>query len=203
MLKVILARHGETEWNKKHLLQGSRSDTPLNQTGMQQAQALAERLKDEQIKAIYSSPLQRAMYTARVIAQNHGLEVIPLPALREIDMGELEGVPSANLKMHFVEFIGQTGADQQPITLTGGESLGDVQRRAWEAIESTGTQHSAGTIVAITHYFVIVALVCQVLHLPLAQSIHLRLNPGTITTFTLEGNNNTHLDLFNEKCYIR
>ena len=202
MLKVILARHGETEWNKKHLLQGSRSDTPLNQTGMQQAQALAERLKDEQINAIYSSPLQRAMYTARVIAQNHGLEVIPLPLLREIDMGEMEGVPSANLKMHFVEFIGQAEADQQPITLPGGESLGDVQRRAWKAIESAAAQHSAGTIVAVTHYFVIVALVCQVLNLPLPQSIHLRLNPGTITTFTRESNNSVHLDLFNEGCHI-
>ncbi len=69
MIKIILVRHGETEWNRVKRIQGSGSDTPLSEIGLGQAAAVALRLKNEKIQAIYSSPLQRALHTAQAIAQ--------------------------------------------------------------------------------------------------------------------------------------
>ena len=105
MVKIILVRHGETEWNKIHRIQGGASDVPLNEVGKQQASNVAGRLKNEKIQAVYSSPLQRALYTAREIARYHCLEVNLAPALKEIDAGSLEGLPSAELILGFDEYI--------------------------------------------------------------------------------------------------
>ena len=92
MVKVILVRHGETDWNQWRRIQGGNSDTPLNETGKAQAEAVALRLKREMIQAVYSSPLQRALDTARAIASYHPLKVEVLPALKEVDAGLLEGL---------------------------------------------------------------------------------------------------------------
>ena len=105
MVKIILVRHGETEWNKVKRIQGSASDTPLNEIGKAQAERVALRLKNEKIQAIYSSPLQRALHTAQAIARYHQLEVNQTPSLKEINVGELEGVFSADMKVRFDEFI--------------------------------------------------------------------------------------------------
>jgi len=69
-IRILLIRHGETEWNRIHRFQG-RIDVPLNQEGIDQAQALARTLKNERFAAIYSSPLTRAMETARLVKGFH------------------------------------------------------------------------------------------------------------------------------------
>jgi broad specificity phosphatase PhoE len=74
-LKLILVRHGETHWNKDGLVQGGDSDIELNDTGLEQARRLAAFLKNEPVIAIVSSPLQRAVATAEVIASQHQLPV--------------------------------------------------------------------------------------------------------------------------------
>jgi broad specificity phosphatase PhoE len=202
LAKIILVRHGETEWNKQHRIQGSNSDNPLNEAGLRQAGHLALYLKDEKIEAVYSSPLQRAMRTAQAIAEYHGLEVVPLSPLKEIDMGELEGILSAGLKLRFDEFICRSGEDRQPDRIPGGESVCDVQKRAWEAMKNIARRHPGATVAAVTHYFVIMAVVCQVLNLPLAHLVRLKLDPGSITAFTLDGNTYPRLELFNERCHL-
>ena len=92
MVQVILVRHGETDWNKSLRIQGGNSDTELNEKGQQQAEWLGLRLKQERIQAVYSSPLKRALDTAQAIAHHHQLEVQIEPALKELNVGELEGV---------------------------------------------------------------------------------------------------------------
>ena len=131
MVKIILVRHGETEWNKIHRIQGGASDVPLNDAGRLQAGNVAERLKDEKIQAIFSSPLQRALYTAREIARHHGLEVNLAPALREIDAGSLEGFPSTELIMSFDEYICRDNHLQTSGQYPMGDNICDVQKRAW------------------------------------------------------------------------
>jgi broad specificity phosphatase PhoE len=202
MVKIILVRHGETEWNKAHRIQGGTSDVPLNEVGINQARKLAERLKDEKIEAIYSSPLHRALDTAREVARYHGLEVNSLLALREIDAGSLEGFPAANLKLRFDEYICQGNYVQADIPYPLGEYICDVQKRSWVAIQDIARQHQ-GTVVIVTHYFVIMTLVCQILGLPLAQIVHLRLGQGTVTAFTLDGDGDARLELFNDSCHMQ
>jgi broad specificity phosphatase PhoE len=201
LIKIILVRHGETRWNQDHRIQGAGSDIPLNETGMHQAEAVALRLKEEVIKAIYCSPLQRALNTARAIAIHHQLDVNTITALREMEVGELEGVLSADLKLRFDEFICQQGDDPIKGKLPGGESICDVQNRAWDTVTTIAGRHSEGTIVFVTHYFVIMSLVCRILNLPLSHIPHLRLSPGTVTAFTLDGANGARLELFNDGCH--
>ena len=200
MVKIILVRHGETEWNKVKRIQGGDSDTPLSENGRQQAKALAARLRDEKITAIYSSPLQRAFNTARAIADYHQLEVTVLPSLKEIKVGELEGRLAADFSLRFDEFLCGNGCGKQPHVLPGGESIDDVQKRVWETILSLAENQSEGTLVLVTHYFVILAAICRILNLPLDQIVHLRLSTGTISAFTVD-NGNGRLELFNDNCH--
>ncbi len=104
--KIILIRHGETDWNLEKRIQGGSSNPPLNQWGREQAEGLARKLENEEISAIYSTPLQRGLDTARAIARYHsGIEVVAEPSLREIEAGELEGVTLAELGSHFSRFL--------------------------------------------------------------------------------------------------
>jgi len=91
MKRILLIRHGQTDWNVEGRWQGH-LDQPLNATGMEQAQALAEYLRDRPIDAIYSSDLARARVTAEQIAETHGLTVKTDPRWREQDLGVFQGL---------------------------------------------------------------------------------------------------------------
>jgi broad specificity phosphatase PhoE len=201
LLKVILVRHGETEWNIIRRIQGGNSDTPLNENGQRQAAGVAVRLKTEPVKAIYSSPLQRALHTAQAIAQfHHNLEIETRPSLREIMVGELEGMWGAEMKLRFDQLLCQYGNDRSLVKLPGGESLGDVQKRAWETFQEITGKHTEGTVVLVTHYFVILSIICQVLNLPLNEITRMRSHPGTVSIIVVE-NGHARLELFNDGCH--
>lgn len=90
MTRLLITRHGETQWNTEKRMQG-RSDSPLTAHGIWQAQQLARRLKDEKIDAIYSSPTPRAARTAEILKGSRGLQVRLLDDLMEINLGDWEG----------------------------------------------------------------------------------------------------------------
>ena len=91
MLKLIIVRHGVTEWNKEGRLQGKK-DIPLSKEGEEQADKLAKRLKDEKIDKIYASPLKRACKTAEIINKYHKLPINIEDGLREISYGIFDGI---------------------------------------------------------------------------------------------------------------
>src|SRR5437660_3083754 len=88
---LILARHGETDWNRDGRFQGH-ADPPLNNRGREQAYALADAVADERIEAVYASDLRRAHETAQIVAARKGLDVVIDPDLRERDVGEWSGL---------------------------------------------------------------------------------------------------------------
>src|SRR4030067_808201 len=153
MVRVILVRHGETDWNKVRRIQGGGSDTPLNEKGKQQTESLAARLKSEKIQAIYSSPLQRALFTAQAIARYHQQEVKIEASLKEINVGELEGASVIEMGKQLDQLLtaGESGALPK---MPGGESITEVQQRAWNAIRRL-TEYPDSTFVVVSHYFVI------------------------------------------------
>jgi broad specificity phosphatase PhoE len=195
LTKIILVRHGETDWNKVHRLQGGGSDTPLNETGKKQAARLAARLQSENFQAVYSSPLQRAVHTAEAIAGPHRLIVKIEKGLREIDLGNLEGFPSAQFPERFDRYVALNKHLAQ--NERGCESIKDLQDRAWQSINLIAAGNSGGVILAVSHYFVIVSLVCRVLNLPLEHLDRLNLSQGTLTSITLDTGGFTSLDFFN------
>ena len=201
MVRVILVRHGETDWNQIRRIQGGGSDTQLNDRGRQQAEGLATKLKQERIQAIYSSPLQRALDTAQVIARRHQVKVAIEPALKEIYAGELEGTPIDKIGSHLDQLLISEGQGESFFERHGGESLTKVQQRAWSTIQRLVNQHRDGVIVVVSHYFVILVIICSVLNLPLSQIGRLRVGAGSISTIVFD-EQAPRLVLFNDNCHL-
>ena len=201
MVRVILVRHGETEWNRLHQIQGSNSDTSLNKTGRQQVKSLALRLKKEPIQAIYCSPLERALETARAIASHHRLEVHLEPDLKEFNLGELEGIKIEDLDKSYRETLFITREGNIFPRVPGGESLKEVQQRAWGAIQRIISRYSEGEIVIVSHYFVLLTILCQGLNLPLLEMGRLRLDAASMSILTFKGQF-SRLLLLNDTCHI-
>jgi broad specificity phosphatase PhoE len=100
MATILLARHGETDWNREGRWQGW-ADPPLNETGRAQARELAEELRDVPFDAVYSSDLRRAHETAEIVAEPHGVPVLVDPGLREIDIGSWSGLTHDEIRQRF------------------------------------------------------------------------------------------------------
>ena len=147
MTRILLARHGETDWNRVGRWQGH-ADPPLNDAGRGQAAELAERLAGDGIAVIYSSDLMRASQTARVVADRLGLAVVEDAGLREIDVGSWSGLTRAEVEQRFPEgyarwLRGDIGHD--------GETREELSERVVGAVERIAAAHPGDTILAVTH----------------------------------------------------
>ena len=208
-MKLILVRHGETYWNDERRIQGGDSDIELNDTGLEQARKLAAFLENEPITAILSSPLQRAIATAEVIASHHQLPVEIDQGLRELKVGELEGMSVSNLSTTFSQFLMQWWQDGGAVKLPNGESLVELQQRAWKAVErllerhKTNPEHNEGsTIVVVSHYFVTLAIILKALNLPLDCFTKFKVDLGGVSILEIQ-DHGTRLLKFNDTSYQR
>ncbi len=147
MTRVILVRHGETDWNRERRAQGQ-ADIPLNHLGLRQAEEAARRLEPVAIDAVYSSDLVRARVTAEAIAARHGLEVRLDPRLREIDQGCWQGLTGEEIRRRWPALWGEARHHR---ARPGGESPGEVRRRALEALGDIVRAHPTGTVVVVSH----------------------------------------------------
>ena len=172
-MRLILVRHGETEHNRGGLTLG-RADVPLNERGRAQARAVATSFTRAPA-AIYASPLSRAFETAFAIGAATGVDVVMEPDLIEMDVGEMEHLAGAELRDRYPDFLrvwlSNNAADAR---MPGGETLREVQDRAWQAIERMRDAHADGEVVAVTHNFVILTAVCRALNLPLFEFRRMR-----------------------------
>jgi probable phosphoglycerate mutase len=145
---ILLARHGETDWNREGRFQGH-ADPPLNDTGRMQAAELAAELADAELAAVYSSPLRRAIETARVVAAARELEPLALDALREIDVGSWQGLTRAEIETRFPDQFARWLDYEQG--WTDGESYQEMGRRVVTALLELAAEHCGEQILAITH----------------------------------------------------
>ena len=172
-MRLILVRHGETDHNRRKLTLG-RADVPLNGRGVAQARAVAASFLRPPA-AIYASPLVRAADTARAIAASTGGSVVVEADLIEMDVGEMEHLTGAELRERYPAFLREwMSSDAGDARMPGGETLREVQERAWAAIERMRAAVPEGEVVAVTHNFVIATAVCRALHLPLGDFRKLR-----------------------------
>jgi probable phosphoglycerate mutase len=136
---LILARHGETDWNRDGIWQGH-GDPPLNDVGRQQSAELAGRLADVEIDALYSSDLRRAYETAEIVARAKGLEITADPDLREIDIGSWSGLTRAQIDERFP---GRERPD--------GESSEAFDERVVRTLHRIAGAHEGDRVLVITH----------------------------------------------------
>jgi broad specificity phosphatase PhoE len=135
---LLLARHGETDWNRQLRIQGS-SDIELNDLGRRQAQSLAQELTDVELDAIYSSDLARARQTAEAVAATHALEVTFDPRLRERSFGSWEGLTREDID------------ELPPGSRHDGESDEEVRKRVLAAIDEIAAAHPGEQVLVVSH----------------------------------------------------
>ena len=143
---IVLVRHGETDWNREHRFQGH-ADTPLNAAGRRQAVELAELLRGERFAAVYTSPLRRAAETASIVAARLGLQALELEALREIDVGDWQGLTVEEVRTRYPEQLHDAWHSGWP----NGESHADLDARVLPALLDLGRRHEGARVLGVTH----------------------------------------------------
>jgi len=185
-MDVFLLRHGETPFNREHRCQGI-SDLELTELGQQQAGKVALQLSDKTLHAIYSSHLQRATQTARIVSRGRSLPINIDQDLRELDHGELEGLTFIEIREKYGEFLERWRSEPANLLLPGGERLADVDERVWRAINRIVTSHDADhTILLVTHNFPILSMLCRVTETPLDEYRTFHLDPCGLSHLSYE-----------------
>ena len=149
MTTLILARHGETDWNRENRFQGH-ADPPLNDLGREQSAELAARLAGERIARVYTSPLRRASETAEIVARELGLEVEHLEGLREIDVGAWSGLTRDEVAVRFPDEYA-LWLDRAPHGYGEGETYDELAARVVPALRSLADRHPSETVLVVTH----------------------------------------------------
>jgi broad specificity phosphatase PhoE len=158
-MKLIIVRHGQAEHNVHSLMVGH-GDSILTDKGEEQVSLVAEKLRDEHIDAAYSSDLTRALHTAQGIMRHHPhVELNVTTALREVDMGELEG----KTKAEFHSAVKKSGKRWFELAPKGGESMIDTRARAAEFIERLFLEQKGKTVLLVSHGGFIRALLAHIL----------------------------------------
>jgi alpha-ribazole phosphatase len=176
-MRLLLARHGETEYNRQWRYQG-RTDLGLNRAGQRQAERLRQRLSQEPIDVIYASNLKRAAETAEIIARGRNFRVEFREELAELDFGRFEGMTYAEIVERY--------PDWQPsdynFAAYGGESLEQLSQRLG-AFEKELRSHNPAddNILIIAHAGSLRVLLCQLLGIDIKNWRRFRLVPASLT----------------------
>lgn len=148
MTTVLLARHGESDWNAAGRWQGH-TDRPLTDRGRAQARELQQRLADTKLDAIYASDLERARETARIVAESRGLEVQQLPALREVDVGSWSGLTRAEAEQRFPRAYARWVAGGEG--WDDGETYQQLSERVVGAVLGIAADHPGARLLVVSH----------------------------------------------------
>jgi probable phosphoglycerate mutase len=151
MARLLLLRHGQSVWNAEGRWQGT-ADPELSAEGGSQAAAAAEHLEQEDLWAVWASPLQRAWQTAQIISTTLGLGAVQVdPGLRERDVGELSGLTTPEIEERWPGLLAEWRSGQRD-TLPGGE--GDIRERVVAAVQRIAiASDEAGheSVLVVTH----------------------------------------------------
>lgn len=201
-MKLILTRHGETDFNLARRYQGQR-DVPLNQTGIRQAEQLARRFSKERIDAIYSSDLSRAVGTAKCIANMQRLA----PAFqmdlrwRELSFGDWEGLNHEEINAGWRDEVVKWYADPVNVSPPNGETLLQLTGRVQSALDEAKDKHKDQTVLVVSHGGVIQALLCSTLGVGLSRYWQFHVLPASLTIISFY-EDSAMLNLFNDISYL-
>ncbi len=197
-LRLILARHGETLWNRDRKIQGI-TDIGLSDLGMEQAKKLALSLQNEKLDAIITSPLERAYETARIIGTYHDLSIAVENDLQELDVGKLGGMTFTELMVMYPEFLGQWMLDNASVVMPHGESLMELQERVWPVIQRICK--NAENALIVSHNFVIITILCKIQNFSLSHTTKIRVSLASKTHIDFK-NGTGNIVLFNDTAHL-
>lgn len=195
-LTLFLARHGQTDSNEIGRYQGW-GTRPLTDHGRDQAREQARYLAKTDVSALYTSPLVRARQTADIIASAGSLEPEEVPAFSELDMGELEGVPFEEGRRRYADFWESWENNVATTRLPNGETVDELQARAWSAVEDIRARHTDETVVVVSHYFTILSVICRSLDISLNSLQRFRIDNGSFSGIYFDDERPPMLTLLN------
>jgi alpha-ribazole phosphatase len=168
MTRLILIRHGETDWNVEGRWQGH-ADVPLNERGQAQALEVAASFAETRIDAIYASDLKRTAETAEPLARSQGLEIRIDPRLREIDQGEWQGLLIDEIQTRYAEQFRRRRANPLEVAPPGGETALQVRERVLAAVQDILAAHPGQTVAIVSHGFALAVIRAYFQGIPIEQ----------------------------------
>lgn len=203
-MKIILVRHGQTQWNSDARVQG-RTDIHLNARGEAQAKAVGEWLSGRRVDAVYSSPLKRAFATAEAIAERHGLGVKPLDGMIEIDFGLWEGKTAREISKEFPTFWEDWSwhLDEEKSAEMKAESAYTILKRAKSALKTAVDENSMdSTIVIVSHTMPIKLIMADAVGIPLENMRQIKIDNCSVSELEMRKNEPIKLITWNEKGFL-
>lgn len=173
MVRIILIRHGETNWNLQGRYQGQ-EDTRLSEKGFAQAGLLAQGLKNVHLDLCISSPLKRSFLTCKACADLHHLQVHSDKRLTEINHGAWEGELACEIQAQYPEEFKTWHTEPHKVQMPGGENLEDVRRRARAAFDEYAEKYEGQTILVAAHDAVNKVIICDLLGLDMSHFWHIK-----------------------------
>jgi alpha-ribazole phosphatase len=196
-MKLLLIRHGQTDWNIARRFQGQ-SDVLLNQTGKNQAKALAERLSSQHVDALYSSDLARAIETAKIIRKS---EWHSDPRLREINFGDWEGLTYNKIKEKYPAALAERETDIYKNAPPNGETLEQLSARVQSMLNELYAKHKEQTVLIIAHGGVLQILLCLALNIKPTMYWQFHLSTASLSEIAFYPDG-AILNLLNDTCHL-
>ena len=165
---IFLIRHGETEWNKLHRLQGSKN-SPLTSNGIKQANQVKKLIQQVNIDQAYVSPLKRARDTINIILKDSKLEPVIVNDLREIDLGPWEGMSQDKTALLFPDEHLAFWEKPDEFNLDGAETFQALQKRMLKVLESIFISEKNKNILVVSHWIAIKVILAHYTSTPLSQ----------------------------------
>jgi broad specificity phosphatase PhoE len=200
---IILIRHGQTRWNEQvgERFRG-RADIDLDDVGIRQAELTAKRVASWPVKAIYSSPLKRALRTAEILASPFKLKVDPLEGLIDLDFGQWQGLSHEEAARLYPELYRRWFQNPHEVTFPQGESLDKVRERVMEALRELLLQHEEETIVLVSHKMVCKALILGILGIDNSHFWQIEQYTCTLNLVEVRGER-LRVMLINDTCHLK
>jgi broad specificity phosphatase PhoE len=199
-VRLIVVRHGETFYNMEDRLTGQ-ADIPLSPLGERQAVRVGAYLANEKLDCIVSSDLQRARATARAIATHHALTVEEDPDIREIALGNWEGMLSSEIAIIEPEMMAQWRANSSLFAPPGGENLIQLRTRIARALDRWYARYPDGSVVWVAHGGTIGVLICHLLDIDSNRRRQFHLDNASVSEF-LYGKERMRIFRLNETAFL-
>ena len=198
---ILLISNGQAEWNVSERFR-LQPDAPLDEAGIQQAEAVGQRVAGKwRPVAIYSSPLRRAVKTAEAIAQHFNLPVEVHSGLADIDYGEWQGVTAEEALKRWPEMVDAWYNTPHLVRIPSGETLDVLRRRVMESVNDVTFRHARQTIVLVGHPIINRIILLSVLRLGNDRFWRIRQEPCAINVFEFNAGDYT-LVLLNDTCHL-
>jgi broad specificity phosphatase PhoE len=189
-ITYYLVRHAQTDWlpgDPAHNRYQSRTDVPLSEHGRQQARELAGRLRDVPFLAAFASDLSRGAETARLMLDGREVPLVLDPDLREIDVGEWEGLTGEQVLARYPALAAQRHVYPLRFAPPGGEAIGDAAKRFRRLLATASNSGRDGNVLLVSHQNALRVLRALLLRLPLNYHRRFRVDPASLSIVQTDG----------------